>query len=304
MFFLSFARVIKFSFQDIFRNIWLSIVTITIIILALFSVNTLLTGQFISDAAIDAVKEKIDVTIYLRLDAGEEAIMALKDKIESLKEVKQVDYISKAEALESFRQKNQDKPEILQALRELGKNPLSPSLIIKPTDVESSESLINELNKLDDDIIESRNFADHKLLLGKINAITDKVSEAGIIVSGIFILITILVVYNAVRVAIYTHRKEIAIMRLVGASSSFIYMPFLLSSVIYALVGVGVIILVFYPFLSLLQPYLETFFRDYNVNIITYYNQNFFYIFGLQFAGIAVINILASLIAVRKYAKV
>lgn len=302
--FLSAARVIKFSLQDIGRNIWLSIVTVTILILALFSVNMLLTVEVISQGAINAVREKVDVGIYLGNDAKEEQILALKTEIENLSEVKEVEYISKAQALESFREQNQDNPEVLQALRELGINPLSPSFVIKPANVDDSDGLITQLNKLDNDIIESKNFSDHKLLLSKINLITEKVSEVGMIVIGIFILITILVVYNAVRVAIYTHRKEIAIMRLVGASNSFIYMPFLLSSVIYVLVALVVIIALFYPFLSLLQPYLEAFFIDHNVNIITYYNSHFIAIFGLQFLGAAIINMVASLLAVGKYAKV
>ena len=111
-------------------------------------------------------------------------------------------------------------------------------------------------------------------------------------------------VYNSVRVAIYTHRREIMIMRLVGASRSFIQMPFLLSSIIYTLVGVLAIMFIFFPFLSLLQPYLEAFFVGYNINLIDYYYGNIFKIFGMEFLGLALINVLASYLAVRKYSKV
>ncbi len=304
MFLLSLARIIKFSFQDIFRNIWLSIVTVTIIILALVSVNMLLVAQLISKNAIKAVKEKIDISLYLKSDSSEERIMALKAKVSNMDNVKEVGYISQAEALEFFRQKNEDNPEIMQALRELGTNPLTPSLVISPKDTELVNKLINELNKIDDDIIESRNFTDHKLMLDKINNITDKVNKVGVFASLIFLLITLLVVYNSIRVSIYTHRREIAIKRLVGASNSFIYWPFLISSLIYSLAGVIVVAMVFYPFLNLLQPYLDTFFVGSDINIISYFNENFIKIFGSQFAGVAIINILASLIAVKKYARV
>lgn len=304
MIFLSFLRGIKFSFQDIGRNIWLSIVTITILILALFSINVLLVVQVIGQASVVAIKDKVDTSLYLRPDSGEDEILALKNKIANLETVKEVNYISKAEALEIFRKDNQDNPEILQALRELGKNPLTPSLVIKPKNSEDIDAFTGQLNKIESDIIESRNFTDHKLLLQKINNITDKVSKVGLIISSIFILITILVVFNAVRVAIYTHRKEITIMRLVGASNSFVYMPFLFSGLIYSLAGIGIIIAVFYPFLSLLQPYLEAFFVDYNINILSFFNSNFIKIFGLELLGMAVINMIASFIAVRKYARV
>ncbi|MFH1822879.1 MAG: permease-like cell division protein FtsX [Patescibacteria group bacterium] len=304
MLFLSFLRIIKFSLQDVGRNIWLSIVTITILILALFSINMLLVVKVISQTAIDAIKDKVDVSLYLVPEAEENEILALKAEISNLNQVKEVTFISKAEALEFFRKKNEDNPEILQALRELGKNPLTPSLVIKPKNTESVDQFITELNKIESGIIESRNFTDHKLLLGKINNITDKVNRVGFAVSLIFILTTLLVVYNAIRVAIYTHRREINIMKLVGASNPFVYMPFLFSSIIYTFIGVAVATVIFYPFLGLLQPYLEAFFIDYNINLVSYFNENFINIFGLQFAGIALINIFASFIAVRKYAKV
>jgi len=301
---LSFARVIKFSFQDIFRNIWLSLVTIIILILALFTVNMLLVVKVVGDAAVGAIKEKIDINLFLKNSASEDEIDALRVKVSNLAEVKEVTYISKSEALENFKEKHRDNAEILEALRELGKNPLTPSLVIKPKDLNVFDDLINHLNTFDDEIIESRNFTNYKLLLSKINDITDKVSRAGYLLSGIFIFITILVVYNSVRVAIYTHRRQITIMRLVGASRWFIQMPYLLSGIIYALVGIIAVMFMFYPFLSLLQPYLEAFFVGYNVNLIEYYYGNILTIFGSQFLAAAFINIVAGYLAVRKYSRV
>lgn len=304
MFLLSLMRIIKFSLQDIGRNIWLSIVTITILILALFSINMLLVVKEIGNTAINAIKEKVDVSLYLKAEAEEDEIMSLKAEVGNLSQVSAVDYISKSEALEFFREKNSDNPEILQALRELGRNPLSPSLVIKPKDTESINELTKELNKIESGIIESRNFSDHKLMLNKINNITKKVSEVGLFVSLIFTSIALTIVFYSIRLSIYTHRREIAIKRLVGASNSFIYMPFLFSSLFYTLVGLVVIVVIFYPFLGLLQPYLEAFFIGFDVNVASYFNDNFIKIFGIQFAGIAIINILASLVAVKKYARV
>ncbi len=304
MFIVSFLRVIKFSIQDIARNIWLSIATIMILILALFSVNMLLTVDLVSKAAIESIRNKIDVNLYINPSADENAILALKAEISNINQVKDVTYISKDEAMNIFQQRHQNNPEILEALRELGENPLTPALVIKPKNIDQYDSLINALNAIDNPIIQSRNFEDHKALLEKVNNISHKVSEAGLIISGIFILITLLVVYNAIRVAIYTHRKEIGIMRLVGASNWFVRAPFLFSSVIYAFIGVLAIILIFYPFLSLLQPYLEAFFIDYQINLISFFNSHFLYIFGLEFLGAVAINGIASLIAVGKYSRV
>lgn len=301
---ISLIRIIKFSFQDIIRNIWLSLVTVTILILALFSVNMLLVVDLISKATIEAVKEKVDINISIIGDTPENEIMALRAKISNLAEVKSVKYISRTEALNNFRLKYKNNPEILEALRELGENPLSPSLVIKPQETNDYKTLINSLNNIESDIIEARNFDDHELVLNKISNISDKVNKVGIVLSSIFIFVTALMVFYSIRIAIYTHKTEIAIMRLVGASNWFIRAPYLFSGLIYAFIGILVVIIGFYPFLSVLQPYLEAFFLGYNINIFSYFVNNFFSIFGQQFLAVAFINIIASLIAVRKYSKV
>ncbi len=301
---LSFLRIIKFSLQDIVRNIWLSIVTITILLLALLSINTLLTVRVVSDNAVNAVKEKIDISLYLKPEASENDIAALRSRLAGMPEIKSVSYTSKQDALDSFRGKYRDNPEILQALRELGSNPLSPSLAITPADFDNTGNLVNSLRQLDSDIIESRDFSDNTAVVTKIQSVTDRVNEVGAIIIVIFVLTSLLVVYNSIRVAVYTHKKEIEIMRLVGASNFFVYMPFLFSAFIYALISILVMIAIFYPFLTLFQPYLEVFLAGYNVNLLSYFVYNFIPVFGMQFGIIFLITLLASFFAVRKYARV
>ncbi|MFA5024645.1 MAG: permease-like cell division protein FtsX [Patescibacteria group bacterium] len=301
---LSFYRIIKFSFQDIARNIWLTIVTITILLLALFSINMLITVRLISDNAASAIKEKIDISLYLKAETPEAEIMTLKAKVSASDKVKNVIYISKQAALETFREKYKNNQAVLAALKELGRNPLSPSLTIIPKNFDESNLVINELKMIDSPIIESRDFSDNTVVLNKISSITKRVNEVGLFIIGIFILTSLLVVYNAIRVAIYTHRQEIEIMRLVGASNFFVYMPYIVSAFVYALFSFLIIIAIFYPFLTLLQPYLEVFFTGYNVNILAYFVNNFWFVFGLQFLVVLFINIAASLFAVRKYARI
>jgi cell division transport system permease protein len=286
------------------RNIWLTIATVIILLLSLFSINTLMTVRLISNSAVEAIKEKIDISLYLKPEATDTEILALRSKIAASPRVKSVVYVSKQLAIDAFRLKYSNKPEVLAALKELGRNPLSPSLTIIPKDFNEASLVINELKLLDSPIIESRDFSDNSTILHKVDNITQRVGEAGWLVIIIFVLISLLVVYNAIRVTIYTHRQEIEIMRLVGASNLFIYMPYIVSAFIYALFSILIIISLFFPFLSLLQPYLEAFFVGYNINILSYFIDNFWQIFGLQFIVVFVINALASLLAVRRYARV
>jgi len=301
---LSFFRIMKFSVQDITRNIWLTIVTVTILILALFSVNMLMVVRVISQNAIDAVKQKIDISLYLKTDASDAAIANLRTQITGMDLVKQVSFVSKNDALTSFREKNRNNADVLNALRELGQNPLSPSLVILPKNADDAPQLIAQLQNIDSDIIDSRDFTDNTLLLTKINGITGKINEVGLFLIFIFIFTSMLVAYNSIKVAIYTHRREIEIMRLVGAPNSFIFMPFLMSAVIYALFSILVITTVFFPFLSLLQPYMDVFFTGYNVNIMDYFTSNWLLIFGSQFLAVAFISVMSSWLAIRRYARV
>ncbi|MDP3900297.1 MAG: permease-like cell division protein FtsX [bacterium] len=302
---LSFIRIVKFAFQDFFRNFWLSLITITILILSLFSINFLIIVGVVSQAAIASVESKIDLSLYLATDANEEDIGVLKNELTLLPEVTGVEYISKAQALEAFQFKHKDDSEIIESLRELGNNPLNPSLVVSARKLPDYEKVIASLDNLSkNNIIESRDFDDHKSLLTSMQNITYKAQQVAILISIIFGAITILVVFNAIRIAIYTHQKEIRIMKLVGASNWFIRAPFLAEAILYAFGGVLGIILIFYPFVHLLQPYLGAFFEAGNLQLVGYFQDNFIKIFGIQFLIAAIINIVASLLAVGKYLKV
>ena len=301
---LSLLRIIKFSFQDIARNIWLSAATVTILLLALLSINMLVAVRVISDNAISAIKERMDISLYIKADASESEINQLRSDLSSLPEIRSISYTSKEAALNIFRESNKDNPDIMQALREIDRNPLLPSLTIIPNNLEDGSFLIEQLERWDSAIIESRDFTDNSLIVNRIDGITQRINEVALIIISLFIFISLLVVYNAIRVSVYTHRQEIEIMRLVGASNFFIYMPFIFSALIYTLISIMVVVILFYPFLTLLQPYIEVFFTGYNVNILNYFVNNFWYIFGIQFVAILFINILACLFAIRKYAKI
>lgn len=160
-------RILKFSAQDIARNVWLSVATITILVLTLFSINIMATVRVISDNAIEVIKGKVDFSVYLKSEAGEGEILALKTKIEGLNNVKSVDYVSKQQALQKFRDKNQNNQQVIEALRELGKNPLSPSLNILPNDTTQAAQLVESLKRLDSDIIESRDFSDNAAIVNQ-----------------------------------------------------------------------------------------------------------------------------------------
>ena len=106
------------------------------------------------------------------------------------------------------------------------------------------------------------------------------------------------------RINIYTHRQEIEIERLVGSTNWFIRGPFWVESILYALVATIVTAGIFYGALSWLQPYVVGLFNGSSFNLVTYFQGNWLTFFGLQFLAAAILNMLASGIAMRRYLKV
>ncbi|HNW56043.1 MAG TPA: permease-like cell division protein FtsX, partial [bacterium] len=121
--FLSLSRIIKFGFQDVWRNFWLSLATIIILILTLFSVNLLLSLRIVGQAAVDNLKNRVDISIYLRQGISEDKAMSLKARLANLENVQEVNYVSQAQALQAFQDRHKNNPEIMQALEQLDKNP-------------------------------------------------------------------------------------------------------------------------------------------------------------------------------------
>jgi len=297
-------RVIKFAWQDFFRNFWLSFVTLTILVLALFVVNLLIIFNVTANAAIQAIEDKVDVNVYFKADASEDQVQNIQRYLESLMQVKSVEYISKDQALENFRERHKDNPKILQSLEEVSKNPLGANLIVKAKTPADYPLILENLSDPQyDSLIESKDFEDYRLVIDRISGITKKVNTAVIIVALIFALISILIIFNAIRVAIYTHKEEIIAMKLMGATNWFVRSPFLLQGIIFAVLSVIATIIIIYPLLGFIQPYVSILLES-QFNLINYFNQNFILIFGLQFIGAIIVNLLSSYWAVNKYVRV
>jgi len=303
--FVSIIRIIKFAFQNFFRNFWLSIITVTILVLTLFSINILVLMNFLATTAISSVQEKIDVSVYFYPETSEESVQNVRSYLVSLSQVKDVRYISEAEALENFRETHGENDSIITSLEELEKNPLGATLVIKTHNPEDYPFVLETLDNPEfTSFIQDKNYDDHKEIIGRIDNITDRVRNFGIILSGVFIMIAVLIVINTIRVAIYTHREEIGIMKLVGASNWFVRMPFLLEGVIYAFLATLAIVGIVYPTSVFIEPYVSGFFETESVGMIDYLNANFVWIFVSQFLALSILNIISTGFALGRYLKV
>src|SRR3989338_6430599 len=132
--FINLKRVIKAGIVSFWRNGWISFATILIMVLTLFVVGGLILSNVILTSVLASLEDKVDITVYFRLDAPEQEILAARDSLEGLGEVEEVEYITRDEALVQFRERHRENALITQSLEELGDNPLGASLNVHATD--------------------------------------------------------------------------------------------------------------------------------------------------------------------------
>ncbi len=306
MIFVSAFRVIKFAFQNFWRNFWLSVVTITIIILALFSFTLLWGLNAVANAAVASVEKKINITLYFNPDISDEKVLQTGKDITGWGGVEGVDFVSRDEALERFQEKHANNPLILESLGELDANPLGSSLVIQAKNLEGYRSVLQRIDaeKGLSGMLQQKDFQDYEKIITKLKNVRDRINEIGIAVSAIFTVIAVLVVFNTIRIGIYTRREEIAIMRLVGASNWFIRMPFIVEGVLYAVFAAGLFWLFFFAVLQSIQPYTDVLFSDLGFDVVTYFQANVWQLLAWQLAGMVFLNLLSISVALGRYLQV
>lgn len=299
-------RTLQYALQDFWRNFWLSVITVTVIFIALFSFNSLVLVKTISDYTLQTIEKKIDVSVFINPGIEESVILDLRARILGLAEVKEVIYISAEESLESMKEKHKNDPEIIQSIDELGENPLGAQLVVQAQTAEQYDPIVELLgDERYGSIIADKNFDEHTFIIDRVAGISSRVRNIASVLTIIFTMIALIVVFNTLRIIIYTHRDEIAIMRLVGATKWFIRLPYIWQSLLYALFAVGIFLLVWYPLLGFIQPYINELFVDGSaINLVEFYNVNFIMLFGLQLLVLVVLLSIASILATSKHSKV
>ncbi|MBP9760163.1 MAG: ABC transporter permease [Candidatus Pacebacteria bacterium] len=307
--FLSFRRIIKTGFVNFWRNGFVSVSSIVVMTITLFVLGSLFFLNALLDSSLTTLKEKVDVNAYFVIDAPEERILDIQKQLESLPEVARVEYTSRDIALEKFKERHAEDAIELQAIKELGDNPLLASLSIKAKDpsqygristfLETNEST---LSKDGASIIAKVNFKDNRVAIEKLQQVIQGIEVFGLVLSSALIAISIVIVFNTIRMAIYISREEIAVMRLVGASDAYIRGPFVFEGAMYGVIATLITLVSFYPLAIWLGPATQNFFG--NVNLFKYYTQHFGQIFLTLMATGMFLGALSSFLAVKKYLRI
>ncbi len=301
--FTSFKRILRSGWISFLRNSGLSTATIFIIVIIISLITFLFLSQGVVNYLINFLQEKVDISVYFKEDSLTEDVLKIKDELSKFSEVKSIEYISSEEALERFKEKHKDNPIIIESLEEVGKNPFLSSINIKAFNPEQYEIILNYLKDSQfNGLIEKIDYYQRKPIIEKLFFINSTVNKTGVIFSVILSLIAILVAFNMVKLAIYSSREEIKMMRLVGASSWFIRGPFMIQGAIVGIFSVLITILIFSLLCFFLTPKLQTLLVGFN--LFEYFTSNFFTILLIQIIAGVGLGIIPSMIAIRRYIRV
>ena len=304
---VDFKRIVRSGFIGFWRNAYVSFASIFVMTITLFVIGSALFVNQLLDASLTSIREKVDVNVYLVTTAAEEDIMRLKTSLEALSDVAEVTYTSREEALEQFRARHESDELTLQALDELGANPLGASLSVRAEDPSQYESIAafletqQEKESPDMPVIDRVNFSQNKAAIDKLTTIIGAVEQSGYIASIILIVVTVLITLNTIRLAIFTTREEISVMRLVGAGNMFIRGPFVFQGIMYGLIAGVLTLLLLYPVVVWLGPATEAFF---GLSVFNYYVTEFGMMFLIIVGSGIVLGALSSILAIARYLKV
>ncbi len=232
-------RIIKTGAQNFIRNATLAIAAIAVMVITLSIVLFSLITNATFTHTVKQITDKIDVSVYLKDTVTEPQRKKLISDLQAISNVDTVNYVSKDQALQIYKEQNKDNLNLLVAISETS-NPLPASLQVKPKDPNRIQEIKDYLEKpeIKSEQSDATSYSgDRKEAIDKIAKATRFFRQAGFVGVIVFALVSMLIIFNTIRMAIFNRRDELTIMRLLGASSWYIRGPFVVETVLYGVVS-------------------------------------------------------------------
>lgn len=297
----TFARIIRYGLINLWRNRWLTITAISIMIITLLILSIILLLNQLTSLSAHDLKEGVDISLYFKSDISTDKITEVKKYLENFEEIQEVRFVSADEALENFKIEHKDDTLITQSLQELQKNPLQSSLIIKAKELPLYPAVYQKIkDSRFETLIDKIDYEDNRALIEKLDLVTVGIRNIGIVLTIVFGLVAVLVMFNTLRLTIFSRREEIEIMRLVGASNHFIQGPFLIEGILYGLIATVMASALLIPVLRVTGPWITGFF-GLDLSQASYFGRGFWQIVLIQAGTGIVLGVISSVIASKKY---
>ena len=236
---ITFSRIITTGLVNFARNSWLAIAAMAVMVVTLTIILFSLIANATFTNTIQQITSKIDVSVYLKDTVSDADAHKLMSRIEKLPNVEKVSYVSKEEVLQKYIKDNADNPDLLGAVSQAD-NPLPATIRIKPRDLNKLQDIKTFLSKKDVASLQSDQpsySGDRKEAIDKITHATNILQRVGIVAVVVFAIISVLIIFNTIQMAIFNRRDELTIMRLLGASTWYIRGPFVVESIVYGILS-------------------------------------------------------------------
>lgn len=308
MFWTNFKRIARTGFMNFWRNGTVSLAAVFMMTVTLIVIGFIVFGSAVLNQSLSTLRQKVDITVTFIPSAAEADILSIKHSLETMPEVSLATYTSRADALAAFTERHKNDQSILTALQELDDNPLGASLDVKAKDPSQYQSIAdflqgkNALSASGVSIVDHVNFYQNKIAIDKLIGIIRSADKLGLAIAIAFILLSILIAFNTIRLTIYIAREEISVMRLVGASTAYIQGPFVTVGIIYGLVATVFTLILFIPITYWIGTVTQNFFIG--MNLFSYYLHNFPQIAAILLGSGVFVGAVSSLWAIRRYLRV
>ena len=306
--FITFGRIVHTGIINFMRNITLAVAAIAVMIVTL----TIVLFSVIANASftntIAQITDKIDVSVFLSDNTTEAQAQKLANDVKHLPEVKSVEYLNKADALKVYEKQNAGNAQLLAAISATN-NPIPATIHIKPYDLNRINDIKIFLTTPGNQALQIKGSPSYsgtrKAVIDKITHATNVLREIGIISVIVFAVICALIIFNTIQMAIFNRRDEIQIMRLLGASTSYIRGPFIVESVVYGLLAAfASVFIINSAFLAASTSLQATSLGLFDISYASnYFDHYFLRLLGMQVAVGIIIGTASSAIATRRYLK-
>lgn len=232
-------RVINNGIINFIRNLSLAIAAMAIMLVTLTIVLFSVIVNYTFSHTISQITNKIDVSVYLNNSVSQSQTQIILKQLMHQPNVAAVSYLSKQQALKVYEQQNASNPQLIQAVNEAS-NPLPPTIIIKPIDLNKLQSIRDFLEQPSIKSLQSSPpsySGQEELAINRISHAASVLQEIGIIAVVVFAVVSVLIIFNTIQMAIFNRRDEIQIMRLLGAGKWYIRGPFIVESLIYGIIS-------------------------------------------------------------------
>lgn len=282
-----------------------SFATVLIMTITLATIALLIFLSGLLNYTLTAIRNKVDISVYFVTTAAPNDILSLEHRLEQLPQVESVSYTSREQALAEFRARHANDQLTLQALNELGTNPLDASLSISAKDPSQYSSIANflstgpALSSNGTPIIDRVNYEQNKSVINRLSFAMHAAQRVGTAIVLLFAIASIMIAFATVRLAIYSSRDEVAVMRLVGASNAQIRGPFIVTGIISGLIAATFVMLLLFPAAWYSAKLTVNWFGGFN--FFQYYLVNLRFISFVLFGSGIALGASASFLAIRRY---